>query len=132
MASHATAEHTAAKFFSFRAWRPILWETASKWYEHEARTESAALAFYALFSLAPVLAVVTSTAGLVFGVEVVRGRVVSEFQSLIGRDAGHAVEEILQASAAEGSTLGQVLGVAAVLLGATAFFRQLHDACNRV
>jgi membrane protein len=132
MSSQGTAERASGKFFSLRAWRQILSETASKWYEHDAMTQSAALAFYTLFSLAPVLTAVTSTAGLVFGVEVVRGRVVSEFQSLIGRDAGHAVEEILQASVAEGSTLGQVLGVAAVLFGATAFFLQLQDALNRV
>src|SRR2546430_9572398 len=132
MPPETAAPRASVKFFSFRAWRQILSETASKWYEHDAMTQSAALAFYPLFSLAPVLTVVTSTAGLVSGVEVVRGRVVSEFQSLIGRDAGHAVEQILQASAAESSTLGRVLGVAAVLFGATAFFLQLQDALNRV
>ena len=129
MASHRTAPPT---FFSLRAWRGILSETASKWYEHDAMTQSAALAFYTLFSLAPVLTVVMSTAGLVFGVDVVRGRVVSEFQSLIGREAGHAIEQILQVSAAESTTLGRLVGLAAVLFGATAFFLQLQDALNRV
>src|SRR2546430_5548262 len=130
MPPETAAPRASVKFFSLRAWRQILSETASKWYEHDAMTQSAALAFYTLFSLAPVLTVVTSTAGLVFGVDVVRGRVVSEFQSLIGRDAGHAVEQILQASAAESSTLGQVLGVAAVLFGATAFLLSAPGGFN--
>ncbi len=72
-------ERPPRKFLNLRAWQAIVSETASKWWEHDAMTQSAALAFYTLFSLAPILTVVTSTAGLVFGVDVVRGRVVSEF-----------------------------------------------------
>jgi membrane protein len=132
MPSHRPTRRAPGKFFSLRAWRGIFSETASKWYQHDAMTQSAALAFYTLFSLAPVLTVVTSTAGLVFGMEVVRGRIVSEFQSLIGSEAGHAVEQILQATATETSTVGRLLGLAALIFGATAFFLQLQDALNRV
>jgi membrane protein len=114
-------------------WRKVLSETITSWDDHDAFTQSAALAFYTLFSLAPVLLVVVSLSGAVFGREKVRGEIVGQFQDLMGREAGVAIEGILEKaqSSIHGGLIG-ILGVAVLLFGTTAVFVQLQTALNTV
>jgi membrane protein len=114
-------------------WRRVAGETFSSWNDHDAWTQSAALAFYTLFSLAPVLIVAISVSGFVFGRDVVRGRVVEQFGELMGSAAGQAVQGILEKAAASfsGGITG-ILGGATLLFGATAVFIQLQSALNVV
>lgn len=114
-------------------WRKVFSETISAWDEHDAFTQSAALAFYTLFSLAPVLFVVVSLSGAVFGAEKVRGEIVGQFQELMGREAGIAVQGVLErAQKSVRGGVGGVLGIAALLFGTTAVFMQLQTALNVV
>ena len=69
-----------------REWRQVAVETVSKWFAHDAMAQSAALAYYTVFSLAPLLIVIISIAGSVFGEDAVRGRIVRQFQGLLGRE----------------------------------------------
>src|SRR5712671_513901 len=80
-------------------WRKVAAETFARWGAHNAWTHSAALAFYTLFSLAPVLIVVVSLSGAVFGQELVRGQLVREFQQVMGHETGQAVQGILETAA---------------------------------
>jgi membrane protein len=117
----------------FRLWRKVVTETISNWDAHDAWTQSAALAFYTLFSLAPVLVVVSSVSGAFFGRERVRSQVVREFEQLIGTDAGQAIQGILDKAA--GSVTGGlagILGILTLIFGATAVFIQLQSALNVV
>ena len=116
-----------------RRWRKVLSETLSSWDRHDAFTQSAALAFYTLFSLAPVLLVVVSLSGAVFGREKVRGEIVGQFQDLMGKEAGVAVEGLLEKaqSSIQGGLAG-ILGLATLLFGTTAVFMQLQTALNVV
>ncbi len=116
-----------------RLWRKVVTETISNWDAHDAWTQSAALAFYTLFSLAPVLVVVSSLSGAFFGRERVRSQVVREFEQLIGTDAGQAIRGILDKAA--GSVTGGlagILGILTLIFGATAVFIQLQSALNVV
>src|SRR5262245_51013902 len=114
-------------------WRKVLAETISSWDEHDAFTQSAALAFYTLFSLAPLLLVVISLSGAVFGREKVRGEIVGQFQHLMGRETGIAVEGLLEkAQSSIQRGLPGVLGLAILLFGTTAVFMQLQTALNVV
>jgi membrane protein len=114
-------------------WKKVFAETLSSWDDHDAFTQSAALAFYTLFSLAPVLLVVISLSGAVFGREKVRGEIVGQFQELMGREAGVAVEGLLQkAQESVRGGISGVLGIAALLFGTTAVFMQLQTALNVV
>lgn len=113
------------------AWKKVVWETLSGWDRHDAWTQSAALAFYTLFSLAPVLLVVISVAGAVFSADAVRGRIVHEFSGLMGEQQARAVQQILQAVADQPSAgLARALGIATLVFGASAVFVQLQTSLN--
>lgn len=114
-------------------WRKVVSETVSNWDAHDAFTQSAALAFYTLFSLAPVLIVVISLSGTVFGRERVRGEVVGQFQELMGREAGVAIQGLLEkASTSLHRGIAGIFGLATLLFGTTAVFIQLQTALNTV
>jgi membrane protein len=101
---------------------------------HSVDTQSAALAFYTLFSLTPVLLVVASIAGRFFGDTRVHTEIVRQFQDVMGPDAGLAVAAVLEKSAGPGigATPGAIAGIVAFVLGVTAVFIQLQEALNRV
>lgn len=111
----------------------LLLETADKMDDHSASTQSAALAFYSVFSIAPVLVVVIAIAGAAFGADTVRGEIVRQFGDLMGPGAAGAIETLLLAAAKrEGSGIANALGIATLLLGTTAVFVQLQEALNRI
>jgi membrane protein len=105
----------------------------SAWLADSAPRLGASLAYYTLFSLAPILLVVIAIAGYAFGEEAVRGQVVSQIDQLIGREGATAVQALLQgASRDEGGTLATVLGTVTFLLATTGAFLELQYALNRV
>jgi membrane protein len=117
----------------FVRWRRVLWQTFSSWNGHRSLTESAALAFYMLFSLAPILIVTIAIAGALFGADAVRGQVVREIAGLMGRAQADMIETILKNAAADRSRgLAALLGGVVVLFGASAVFVQLQSSLNRV
>ena len=93
----------------------------------------AALSYYSVFSLAPLLLIVISIAGLVFGQEAVRGEVFAQLQGLLGTEASRAVEALLVSVSkpAEG-VASTVIGLALLLIGATSVFGELQDALDRI
>ena len=117
----------------WKEWPKILREVVIHWNRHGASAQSAALAFYTIFSMAPVLLVVIALAGAVFGEEAVRGQIFGEFRSLMGPEAALLVQEVLQSAAhPKSGRIATVVGIATLLFGATAVFVQLQDALNRV
>lgn len=117
----------------WKSWRQVLSEMVATWNQHSASAHSAALAFYTIFSLAPILVVVIALAGLVYGEDAVRGLIFNEFRGLMGDQAALLVQEVLR-SAARPATgrIATALGFVTLLLGATAVFGQLQDSLNRV
>lgn len=113
--------------------REVLVETVGNWLRHRSPVESAALAFYTLFSLAPVLLVMVVVAGAIWGEEAVRGRIVYEFSGLMGREAAGVVQTALESAAVDGSSnVAAAVGLVTLLFGATAVFVQLQDTLNQV
>lgn len=114
-------------------WWKTLREVITNWGVHRCSAQSAALAFYTIFSLAPILVVVIALAGAVWGQEAVRGQIFHEFEGLMGPDAALLVQEVLK-GAARPSTgrITAVVGIVTLLLGATAVFSQLQEALNSV
>jgi membrane protein len=115
-------------------WWKTLRQVVTNWGVHRCSAHSAALAFYTIFSLAPVLVVVITLAGAVWGEEAVRGQIFDEFKGLMGPDAALLVQEVLQSAARRQASgwLPAVVGIVTLLLGATAIFGQLQDAINTV
>jgi translocation and assembly module TamA len=116
-----------------QVWRKVLFEAISSWNDHDATTQSAALAFYTLFSLAPVLVVVIAVAGAVFGAEAVRGQIFGEFQAWMGPEAAAFVQSVLRSAAKPtGSRLAATLGTLTLVFGASGVFVQLQGSLNRI
>src|SRR6187551_1111348 len=84
-----------------RRWWPILRETFLLWLERDAFTQAAALAFFALFSLAPVLVLFELGAGLFFEAQAVRAQIVGQFELLMGHEQALAVDTMLGRAAFE-------------------------------
>ena len=115
----------------FRQLAATLVETGREWRRDGVPRLAAALAYYALFSLAPLLVVAIGVAGFFFGPEAARGEVVVQFSSLIGRPGAQAVENLLATTGSPASGVAAaLLGIATLLLGASGVFRELQDAMN--
>jgi len=116
-----------------RALAALLREAGAAWLADNAPRLGAALAFYTLFSLAPVLIVAVSVAGFVFGKKAAQGEIVRQFQGLMGTQGAAAIETILQSTnhPALGAfaTAGALL---AILVGASGAFNELQDALNTI
>jgi len=116
------------------SWLKLVKAAASAWVADYAPSMGAALSYYSVFSMAPLLLLVISIAGLVFGEDAVRGEVFGQLQSLLGADAAKAVQAILASVSdkpAQG-VLSTVIGLAVLLIGATSVFGELQDALDRI
>jgi membrane protein len=119
---------------SLRQWSKLLKAAATAWVADYAPSMGAALSYYSVFSLAPLLLLVISIAGLVFGQDAVRGEVFGQLQGLLGVDASKAIEAVL-ASVSNKKTEGlvsTVIGAVVLLIGATTVFGELQDALDRI
>ena len=93
----------------------------------------AALAYYTLFALAPLLVVAIGVAGMAFGEDAARGEVVAQIDGLIGRSGAEAVQAMLvSANPPERSIPATIVGLIALFLGATSAFAALQGALNKV
>jgi membrane protein len=103
------------------------------WMEDYAPSMGAALAYYTLFSIAPLLLIVIGLAGLIFGGDAARGEIFGQLRGLMGDDGAAAVERLLQsADKPEGGTLATLAGTAMLLLGAMTVFGELQNALDRI
>jgi membrane protein len=92
----------------------------------------AALAFYSLFSIAPVLIIVVSLAGLLFGGEADQAEIVEQFQSLMGTQSANAIETVVQSTHQSLGPSTTAMAVVALLVGASGVFNELQDALNTI
>jgi len=114
-------------------WLAILRESFHVWIERDAFTYSAALAFFALFSLGPVLVVFTEGAALLFDPGAVRHQIIGQFELLMGHDPAVAVDTMLGRAAIEmHGIVARIIAIATFVIGTTAVFVQLQDSLNRM
>lgn len=113
-------------------WR-LTKETALEWMNANPFRLAAALAYYTLFSIAPLLVVAVGIAGLAFGAEAARGQIFGPIQSLLGPKSADAVQNAVAAASIKSSgVLATVLGVLTLLIGASAVFAELQGALNTI
>ena len=114
------------------AWE-LLRDAGLSWRNDYAPSMGAALAYYTVFSVAPLLLIVISVAGLFFGPEAARGEILAQVQDLVGRDAAQAIEGALAALNRPGAgATGTAVGLAVLIVGATSVFAELQDAMDRI
>ena len=111
----------------------LLLDALKGWSKDNVPRLGASLAYYSLFSIAPMLVVVIAIAGYFFGAEAVRGEIVRQVDDLIGVDGGKALQALLEgASREKGGILATIIGGVTFLLGATGAFLELQHALNTV
>ena len=111
----------------------LLRETVASWSDDYAPSMGAALAYYTLFSIAPLLLIAISVAGLVFGEEAARGEILIQLRDLMGAEGALAVQALLKSvSVPTKGILATVVGVTVLLIGATTVFGELQNALDRI
>ena len=101
--------------------------------EDHAQRLGAALAYYTIFSFAPLLLIAIAIAGLVFGREAAQGEIFGQLRNVLGPQAAAAVQEMVKSAAKPKSgTLATVVGIVTLLFGAAGVFGQLKDALNTI
>lgn len=111
----------------------VLGASLISWIDHRAGSKGAALAFYTLFSMTPILILAIAVAGYVFGAEAAQGEVVAQMQGLVGPNGAQAIQALLAAARDPSSGLVATL-VAGVLLlvGATSVFAELKGSLDEL
>lgn len=101
--------------------------------EDKAQRLGAALAYYTIFSLAPLLLIAISIAGIVFGREAAQGEIFGQLRGVLGQQSAQTVQEMVKSAAKPKSgTIATVVGIVTLLFGAAGVFGQLKDALNTI
>jgi membrane protein len=112
-------------------WLSWLVDPITQWTQDHCLMFSAAIAFFAAFSLAPTLVIVISVASIFFGADAVQGRLFDEISGVVGADAAHTLQAIVaNAWHADIARSTALISFAGVLIGASATFSSLHSALN--
>ncbi|MCS0583694.1 YihY/virulence factor BrkB family protein [Massilia pinisoli] len=126
-----TFEQTSTSWIG-RQWQ-IFRAAANAWMDDYAPSMGAALSYYTLFSLAPLLVLIIAIAGMVFGQDAAQGAIIAQFQSIMGKQGATALQGLLNA-AREPSTgvVASIVGGVLLLVGATATFAELQTDLDRI
>jgi len=113
--------------------RDLIRKSVSAWVDDYAPSMGAALAYYTLFALAPLLIIAVAVAGLVFGKEAARGEIVAQLQGLIGREGALAVQGLLKSAHGPGRDIfATAISVLTLVIGATTVFAELQSDLDRI
>jgi len=108
-------------------------ETMTSWSEDYASSMGAALAYYTMFSIAPLLLIVISVAGLFFGEQAARGEILDQLRGLMGDDGARAVQALLASvNHPKAGILATLLGIGALVIGATTVIGELQNSLDRI
>ncbi|HSP96212.1 MAG TPA: YihY/virulence factor BrkB family protein [Candidatus Dormibacteraeota bacterium] len=114
------------------AWN-VVQETYARWSADDGPRLAASLAFYTMFSLAPLLVVAIAIAGLFLGREAVHGQLVAQIVDLVGRDGASAIEDLIaHASRAGESVVASAIGFLVLLFGASSVVGELKASLNTI
>ena len=114
------------------AW-DLCYESVNEWINDRASRKGAALAFYTVFSLAPILILSIAIAGLVFGQEAARGEIYDQVRGLLGGDAAAAIQAMVQNASRPGAgIIATLIGVVTLIVGATTALAELKDGLDQI
>jgi membrane protein len=105
----------------------------TEWLAHRASSKGAALAFYTLFSLAPILVLVIAIAGFFYGTDAAQGQLLDELRGLVGKQGAETIQAILAgARNKESGKLATIIATVLLLVGATSAFAELKDSLDEI
>lgn len=109
-----------------------MWDAANGWLDHRASRTGAALAFYTVFSLAPVLTLSIAIAGFVFGEAAARGEIVDQIGDLVGPQGAQLVQSVLQNASRPGAGfIATVVSIVTLILGANTALAELKTGLDQ-
>jgi membrane protein len=113
--------------------RSFLVETFNEWSADKVMQVAAAVAYYATFSLAPVLVIALAVAGFVFGEQAAGGQIVHQIEGTIGAPAAELVQDVLKGAYAHGNSfVASLISIGVLLFGASGVFLELQDGLNTI
>ena len=108
-------------------------KTWTEFSDDHAQRLGAALAYYTIFSLGPILLIAVSIAGLVFGKEAAQGRIAGELQGVFGANVANQLNSMIASAHKKGSgTIAMIIGIVTLIMGAAGVFGNLKDALNTI
>ena len=111
----------------------LLKEAFRQWQQDKASLLAAALAYYTVFSITPLLVIAIAIAGAVFGQDNARGAILEQINELVGNQGAQAIETALNnANQPQLSSVASTISVVVLLIGASGVFAQLQEALNTV
>jgi membrane protein len=111
----------------------LLLDTVKGFFANEALTRGASIAYFSVFSIAPLIVLAIAVAGTVFGAEAASGAVVAQLRDLVGNDAAQAMQTMIEkASEENGGSLAGVLSIISLIFAASGTFGALQSALNAV
>ncbi|MDV3308641.1 MAG: YihY/virulence factor BrkB family protein [Cyclobacteriaceae bacterium] len=114
-----------------RRYGRILKETLKRWFDRDPFRSSTVIAYYSLFSLPGLLMVLITAVGYFYGTEKVTDKIITQIQGVVGTKVASDVRAIAaEAASLEGNTLAYIVGIAAILFGATGVFYHIQQSLN--
>ena len=111
----------------------LIKDTVYGFLEHEALTRGAAIAYYTIFSIAPLLIIVIAIAGLAFGHDAAQGAVVGQLSGLVGQQSAEIVQSMIYSASNQTSgTLATIIGIGTLLLTASGTFGEMQSSLNAI
>ena len=129
----ATNANTDTPLSLWQRMRAVVVGSAREWSDQRAASKGAALAFYTLFSMAPVLILVIAIAGAFFGKEAAQGAIFSQLKGLVGPGGAEAIQLLLAgAHNAKTGLIATIVASVVLLIGATTAFAELKDSLDEI
>jgi membrane protein len=129
----ATRSHQRRKPQSARVLWGLARDTVGQWIDHNASSLGAALSFYTLFSIAPILVIAMAVAGSIFGPHVAETHVLDQMRALLGDAGANAVQSLLSSAHQSGlKGVAAAVGVVTLLVGATSVFGELQNTLDYI
>jgi membrane protein len=119
--------------WNFNELKRLFLRTYQEWSEDQAPRLGAALAYYTVLSLAPLLILLIALAGLILGEEAARGQLFDQIRSMVGTDGGKAIEEMVQNASKPGhGIVASIIGFITLLFGASSVANELKSSLNAI
>ena len=112
------------------AWR-IIRRTGENFSEDNCMKLAASLSYYTIFAMAPLIIIIISLVGSIFGRDAVQGTVYTEIRGLVGNEAALQIQEIIaNLQSTHNTTIGTIIGIIILVIGATGLFTEIQGSIN--
>jgi membrane protein len=113
----------------------LIKDTVSGFLDDEALSRAAAIAYFTIFSIAPLLLIVIAIAGLVFGQEAAQAAIMGQFSGVMGKGSGDALGSMLQSAGSQSQksgTIATIIGIVTLLITASGAFGEIQASLNKI